>query len=329
MPLHSGFQGCIFDLQLISGHISIPLLETKGVRGRGVGQCGTRECHRHACQHDGACLQHGATFTCICQEGWHGPLCAQKSNPCEGGNNRCAPKAMCVPLVNGYECDCPVGKTGKYCDQTIKHLSDVSLTGRRSYFRIKWPSIESDVYFGRLLNAHGYEKVSEGSQRMMSEKLRSAFLFDEPMPMKLIVPSHTAQQQSRVQHFSVEFQIRPLSERGLLLFFGDLEDNKDGQIGFVSVSLQGGVIEYRTAGPQGHITVVRSSRILAIGEWHKVKVIQAGRRMTLWVSFSNETFNTCLFLSTTFRGVKRVLKTNLDLFFYVRGSSTIKRNKKS
>lgn len=63
LPLHSGFEGCIYDLQMHTGHVAVPLTTSKGVHGRGVGQCNTRECHRHACQHDGACLQHGATFT--------------------------------------------------------------------------------------------------------------------------------------------------------------------------------------------------------------------------------------------------------------------------
>lgn len=63
LPLHSGFEGCIYDLEMRTGRVSVPMTATKGVHGRGVGQCNTRECHRHACQHDGACLQHGATFT--------------------------------------------------------------------------------------------------------------------------------------------------------------------------------------------------------------------------------------------------------------------------
>lgn len=63
LPLHSGFEGCIYDVQLHTGHVAVPMTMAKGVHGRGVGQCNTRECHRHACQHDGACLQHGATFT--------------------------------------------------------------------------------------------------------------------------------------------------------------------------------------------------------------------------------------------------------------------------
>lgn len=63
LPLHSGFEGCIYDLQLRTGHVNVPMTASMGVHGRGVGQCNTRECHRHACQHDGACLQHGSTFT--------------------------------------------------------------------------------------------------------------------------------------------------------------------------------------------------------------------------------------------------------------------------
>lgn len=103
LPLHSGFQGCIFDVQFKTGPVMVPLQETRGIRGRSVGQCGTKECHRHACHNDGACLHHGATFTCICQEGWYGPMCTQSSNPCDSGNNQCAKGSICVPLVNGYE----------------------------------------------------------------------------------------------------------------------------------------------------------------------------------------------------------------------------------
>lgn len=40
LPLHMGFQGCIFDVHFKAGMVVIPLHETRGVQGRGVGQCG-------------------------------------------------------------------------------------------------------------------------------------------------------------------------------------------------------------------------------------------------------------------------------------------------
>lgn len=95
------------------------------------------------------------------------------------------------------------------------------------------------------------------------------------------------EQHNRVQFFSIELQVRPLSERGILLFFGSFEDNLEKPtVGFVSLSLQGGVVEFRIAGPENHISIVRSSRILAIGEWHKIKMSQHGKRLSLWVEGS-------------------------------------------
>ncbi|XP_017097727.3 protein eyes shut isoform X2 [Drosophila bipectinata] len=297
LPLHSGFQGCIYDVQLKAGQVTVPLQETRGVRGRGVGQCGTRECHRHACQHDGACLQHGATFTCICQEGWYGPLCAQPTNPCDSFNNKCYEDSTCVPLVNGYECDCPVGRTGKNCEEEIRSLSDVSLTGRRSYLAVRWPYLYDG---GDKLGAKRSQMVS---YRNFTKKLMPPKPITTPSThfvMKLLnevekqrsfspVPlmgSKTFEEHHRVQFFFIEFQLRPLSERGLLLYFGTLNNNQDKKIGFVSLSLQGGVVEFRISGPSNHVTVVRSVRMLAIGEWHKIKMAQRGRWLTLWVEGS-------------------------------------------
>ncbi|KAH8281394.1 hypothetical protein KR054_000271, partial [Drosophila jambulina] len=297
LPLHSGFQGCIYDVQLKAGQVTVPLQETRGVRGRGVGQCGTRECHRHACQHDGACLQHGATFTCICQEGWYGPLCAQPTNPCDSFNNKCYEDSTCVPLVNGYECDCPVGRTGKNCEEEIRSLSDVSLTGRRSYLAVRWPYLYDG---GDKMGAKRSQMVS---YRNFTKKLMPPKPITTPSShfvMKLLnevekqrsfspVPlmgSKTFEEHHRVQFFFIEFQLRPLSERGLLLYFGTLNNNQDKKIGFVSLSLQGGVVEFRISGPSNHVTVVRSVRMLAIGEWHKIKMAQRGRWLTLWVEGS-------------------------------------------
>jgi EYS protein len=278
LPLHSGFQGCIYDLQLKSGSLVVPLHDTKGITGRSVGQCGTRECHRHSCHNNGACLQHGATYTCICPDGWFGTLCSQRTNPCDaGGNNKCSSGSTCVPLINGYECDCPIGKMGRYCEVQIKYLSDVSLSGKRSYFALGWHNhsqasvIPRDRYKQQLRMNHDIDVFSyDSSQKLMARNIM--------------------EHQRKAQLFSVEFQVRPLSETGLLLFLGNLNEAEDE--GFISLSLNGGVIEFRIAGSQGQqLSIVRSNRILAIGEWHKIRLSQNGRRLSLWVegsSTSNE-----------------------------------------
>lgn len=100
-------------------------------------------------------------------------------------------------------------------------------------------------------------------------------------------------QQQRLQFYSIEFQLRPLSERGLLVFFGAFDNELDEAVGFVSLSLQGGVVEFRVSARKDHrVTVLRSNRILAIGEWHKIRFSQSGRRLSLWVEGSAVTTTT-------------------------------------
>lgn len=270
LPLHSGFQGCIYDLQLKSGSLVVPLHETKGIIGRSVGQCGTRECHRHACHNNGACLQHGATYTCICPDGWFGTLCSQKMNPCDADGNKCHTDSRCVPLISSYECDCPIGRIGKYCDVAMKYLSDVSMSGKRSYFALSWANLTQETAFSK-------------DRYRQPLRTHDVDVFSYDTSSKLLA-RNIAEHQRKAQLFSMEFQLRPLSESGLLMFLGGLRDN---DAGFISLSLKGGVIEYRIAGQQGQLSIVKSNRVLAIGEWHKIRISQNGRRLSLWVEGSS------------------------------------------
>lgn len=56
----------------------------------------------------------------MCQDSWYGPLCLSKANPCDSTHNKCSGGSTCVPLIEGYECDCPFGKTGIYCEKGIE-----------------------------------------------------------------------------------------------------------------------------------------------------------------------------------------------------------------
>ncbi|KAH1001463.1 hypothetical protein HUJ04_005481 [Dendroctonus ponderosae] len=130
LPLHSGFSGCIFDVEVKIGSIVLPL--QGGALGRAVGQCGTTECYERSCQNNGACLHHGSTFMCLCQDKWHGPLCSSRANSCDSNVTKCSHPSQCVPLLIGYECDCPLGLVGRYCEKA-ENISDVSFTGTRSF----------------------------------------------------------------------------------------------------------------------------------------------------------------------------------------------------
>ncbi|XP_049827916.1 protein eyes shut [Schistocerca gregaria] len=232
LPLHSGFSGCLFDVELRTGRISVPLQKTRTATGRSVGQCGTTECHEHACQNGGACLHHGASFVCLCADGWFGPVCAQQHNPCDSSQHKCSSGATCVPLINGYECDCPFGKVGTYCERN-ETPSDVHFSGRRSFISL---------------------------------------------PIKYL----------HENEICIELEIRPLADRGLLLFIGQPDTNS-----FMSLSLQGGVLELRILPGQSRkrseTIVIRSGRVLAPREWHQVLAWRYGRKLYLRVDGSLST----------------------------------------
>ncbi|KAL6263574.1 hypothetical protein P5V15_006363 [Pogonomyrmex californicus] len=76
LPLHTGFSGCIFDVELRTDTIILPLTGSSPATGRGVGECNRSECIRHSCKNGAVCLHHGASYSCICTKEWVGPDCS-------------------------------------------------------------------------------------------------------------------------------------------------------------------------------------------------------------------------------------------------------------
>ncbi|RLU18492.1 hypothetical protein DMN91_008849 [Ooceraea biroi] len=76
LPLHTGFSGCIFDVELRTDTSSFPLIGSSPATGRGVGECNRNECLRHSCKNGAVCLHRGASYSCMCTKEWIGPDCS-------------------------------------------------------------------------------------------------------------------------------------------------------------------------------------------------------------------------------------------------------------
>ncbi|XP_076642313.1 eyes shut isoform X2 [Halictus rubicundus] len=76
LPLHTGFSGCIFDIEIRTASAIYPITSSSPATGRGVGECHRNECIRHSCKNGAVCLNHGATYSCICTKEWMGSDCS-------------------------------------------------------------------------------------------------------------------------------------------------------------------------------------------------------------------------------------------------------------
>lgn len=99
---------------------------------------------------------------CLCQDNWYGPLCISKNNICDIDHSNCSRDSRCVPALSGYECDCPFGKTGTFCEKSndIFHkktyykmfvllgdvLSEVGFSGQRSYLALNPIEMETGKF---------------------------------------------------------------------------------------------------------------------------------------------------------------------------------------
>ncbi|KAL7307700.1 hypothetical protein TKK_0000379 [Trichogramma kaykai] len=89
LPLHTGFSGCIYDVELRTDDTVFPVVTMSSpATGRGVGECHRNECLRHSCKNGAVCLNYGPTYSCICMKGWEGSDCSSPIN-CTSSNSLC------------------------------------------------------------------------------------------------------------------------------------------------------------------------------------------------------------------------------------------------
>ncbi|XP_077999677.1 uncharacterized protein LOC144452453 [Glandiceps talaboti] len=84
-------------------------------------------CDPNLCVH-GVCVQtanpslcHCPGFTCQCDAGFDGPLCAFEFDECS--SNPCANGGECTDLTNDFDCSCPDGFIGATCSEVFDYCS--------------------------------------------------------------------------------------------------------------------------------------------------------------------------------------------------------------
>ncbi|CAG5095668.1 Similar to eys: Protein eyes shut (Drosophila melanogaster) [Cotesia congregata] len=89
LPLHTGFTGCIYEIELRTENTVIPVTKSSPASGRGVGECHRNECSYNTCKNGAVCLNHGPTYSCICMKEWQGPDCTVPAVSCSSSNPSC------------------------------------------------------------------------------------------------------------------------------------------------------------------------------------------------------------------------------------------------
>ncbi|XP_060077517.1 protocadherin Fat 4-like [Ylistrum balloti] len=85
-------------------------------------------CDANPCTNGGRCVDGIAAATCLCKDGYSGPLCEvdnNKNNPCF--KSPCKHGGICSlnhKLSTGYECECEPGWKGSTCEESINDCID-------------------------------------------------------------------------------------------------------------------------------------------------------------------------------------------------------------
>ncbi|TGZ46957.1 Basement membrane-specific heparan sulfate proteoglycan core protein [Temnothorax longispinosus] len=128
----TGFVGCISRLVLGEKQVDLIGDQTDSV---GITTCET--CAENPCNNGGVC-QEAATkngYTCLCRAGFSGKHCDNVGQSCYSG--ACG-EGKCVDKEVGFDCYCPIGKTGSRCEHSV-NIYDPAFHDDRAFIAHETP----------------------------------------------------------------------------------------------------------------------------------------------------------------------------------------------
>ncbi|XP_041475891.1 uncharacterized protein LOC121424322 isoform X2 [Lytechinus variegatus] len=80
------------------------------------------ECSSNPCDNGGTCTDLLGGFQCFCPDGFKGEYCQSEVDECM--SNPCQNNATCEDRINNFTCICPSGMTGVYCETVVDPCCD-------------------------------------------------------------------------------------------------------------------------------------------------------------------------------------------------------------
>lgn len=123
------FGGCIRQFHINERYIS---LNTSNVfEARNIADCDGTPCGGDVCLNGGTCWLDGNIQPhCTCPEQYTGPYCNAKVSCLD---LHCKNHGRCIQDHDGFECSCPLGWIGDFCDESIKPIQIPQFMGSNSY----------------------------------------------------------------------------------------------------------------------------------------------------------------------------------------------------
>ncbi|XP_019884797.1 basement membrane-specific heparan sulfate proteoglycan core protein isoform X13 [Camponotus floridanus] len=128
----TGFVGCISRLVLGEKQVDLIGDQTDSV---GITSCET--CAENPCNNGGVCQEAAMKngYTCLCRAGFSGKHCDYVGQSCYPG--ACG-EGKCVDKEIGFDCYCPIGKTGSRCEHSV-NIHDPAFHNDRAYLAYETP----------------------------------------------------------------------------------------------------------------------------------------------------------------------------------------------